>query len=456
MENRPNDFDKQELLRHLSTVPAQTILRHLQEDTILEIATKCFEDKMEESNMRQYSESQSALHYMELQRALPQKKSNSKQVGDRAKRPLNAFIAFRSYYVKLFPESQQKAASGFLTTLWSKDPFRNRWAMIAKVYSFVRDEMGKAKAPLSSFLMAACPAMDILPPDEYLRVLGWAVEDSENGTKKLVQKEELRMPKETTKPCPDSELELFQGMIELGYMPDENILLLEALLAQDNRSNLTSTISIASRASVETNQDRLPQNIAESALTSEQKVFATQAEVPIYTPSLEASTPCCETPRFFEETTTPSTCTSIPTPPPQPAALLPSISTPSHSSGMLSAVPVSTAEPTPGPVAESYFRPYYYNLVTDDYLACSPASSLSGNDGLITYPTSHPGYTGTDSLPAVLSLEGVADHQAFNIDCPWDIDAVLSQCPQPLSTDRLFVHSSGPEYDPHEDFHYTF
>lgn len=308
--------------------------------------------------------------------------------------------------------------------------------MIAKVYSFVRDEMGKAKAPLSSFLMAACPAMDILPPDEYLRVLGWAVEDSENGTKKLVQKEELRVPKETTKPCPDSELELFQGMIELGYMPDENILLLEALLAQDNRSNLTSTISIASRASVETNQDRLPQNIAESALTLEQKVFATQAEVPIYTPSLEASTPCCETPRFLEETTTPSTCTSIPTPPPQPAALLPSISTPSHSSGMLSAVPVSTAEPTPGPIAESYFQPYYYNLVTNDSLACSPASSLSGNDGLITYPTSHPGYTGTDSLPAVLSLEGVADHQAFNIDCPWDIDAVLSQCPQPLSTDR--------------------
>lgn len=96
MENKSNDLDRQELLRHLSTVPAHTILRHLQEETILEIAAKCFKDKGNENNMTRYSESQSSLHYMELQRALSQKKSTSKQAGDRAKRPLNAFIAFRS------------------------------------------------------------------------------------------------------------------------------------------------------------------------------------------------------------------------------------------------------------------------------------------------------------------------------------------------------------------------
>nr|AKM95173.1 mating-type protein MAT1-1-1 [Cordyceps militaris] len=456
MEHRSSDTEHQELLRRLSTVSSHTILRHLQEETILQIAAKCFEDKEKENNSTKYSKPQSTLHFTEPQRVLPQKRSNSKQAGDRAKRPLNAFIAFRSYYVKLFPESQQKAASGFLTTLWNKDPFRNRWAMIAKVYSFIRDEMGKKRAPLSSFLMAACPAMDILPPDEYLQVLGWAVEDTEQGTKMLVQKDELRAPKETTRTCPDSELELFQGMIELGYMPDENIFLLEALLAQDNRSALTSTIYIAERGSIRPDHDRFPPSISERAQVPEQEGSAAQLDVPIYTPSLEASTPCCGTPRNSEDTATPSTCTSISTPPTQLAALLPSISPQSHSTGMLPTVPASAAEPSSVAASESYFCPYYYNIVTDDAAACSPASSFGSDPGFGTRPTSHPGYTMTDSSPVVLSLDGVADYQAFDIDCPWDFDAVLSQCTPPSSTDRLFALSSSPEYNPHEDFHYTF
>ncbi|OAA74997.1 mating-type protein MAT 1-1-1 [Akanthomyces lecanii RCEF 1005] len=456
MENRSNDLDRQELLRHLSTVPAHTILRHLQEDTIMEIAAKCFKDKTDEGNITRYPESHSSLHYLELQRASSLKKSNSNQAGDRAKRPLNAFIAFRSYYVKLFPESQQKAASGFLTTLWGKDPFRNRWAMIAKVYSFVRDEMGKKKAPLSSFLMAACPAMDILPPDEYLRVLGWAVEDTEYGTKKLVQKDELRAPKETTKTCPDSELELFQGMIELGYMPDENIFLFEALLARDSRSTLTSTISIAERAAIRPGQEQTPRNVTESTSLYVQEQYSFHADGPIYTPSLEAPTPYCATPSCSEEITTPSTCASISTPPTQPAALLPSASTPSHSLGIPSAATISTAEPAAAAAADSYFRPYCYNFVADDSAACSPAPSFAGDSGFGGNLTSHPGYNTAASSTAVLSLDGVADHQAFDIDCPWEIDAILSQCTQAPTTNRLFALSSSPEYDPQEDFHYTF
>lgn len=308
--------------------------------------------------------------------------------------------------------------------------------MIAKVYSFVRDEMGKKKAPLSSFLMAACPAMDILPPDEYLRVLGWAVEDTEHGTKKLVQKDELRAPKETTKACPDSELGLFQGMIELGYMPDDNIFLFETLLARDSRSVLTSTISIAERAAIMPTQEQTPQNVAESASLYGQEQYSFQADGPIYTPSLEAPTPYCATPSYSEETTTPSTCASISTPPTQPAALLPCTSTPSRSLGMPSAATVSTAGPAPAAAADSYFRPYYYNFVADDSVACSTAPSFAGDSGLGGNLTSYPCYTTEASSPAVLSLDGVADYQAFDIDCPWEIDAVLSQCTQAPRTNR--------------------
>nr|BAC67541.2 MAT1-1-1 [Cordyceps tenuipes] len=456
MEHRSNELGCQELLRRLSTVSAHTILRHLQEETIFEIAAKCFEDKEAEKNAAQLSKDQSTFHNMEMQPALPKKKFSPKQVGDRAKRPLNAFIAFRSYYVKLFPESQQKAASGFLTTLWSKDPYRNRWAMIAKVYSFVRDEMGKTRAPLSSFLMAACPAMDILPPDEYLRVLGWVVEDTEHGTKRLVQKDELRVPKATTRPCPDSELELFQGMIELGYMPDENVSLLEALLAQDSRSALTSTISISERASIRSDQERYQQGFPEGVQAAEIERSPTHLDGSIYTPSLDASTPCSGTPRLSEDTATPSTCTSISTPTPQPSTLAAANMTPSQSMSMLSAVPVSTTEPMLGTaVPASYYRPYHYNPVTGDSISCSPASSFVSEAGLGTGNNPYPGYTATASSPAILSLDGVADHQAFDIDCPWDVDAMLSQCTQPIR-DQIFLVPSSPEYDPHDDFHFTF
>ncbi|XWW94232.1 hypothetical protein V2A60_002175 [Cordyceps javanica] len=449
MDSISNDPDRQELLKRLSTVSAQTILRHLHNETILEIASKCFEDKEKDITPVRFSKAQKSLDFMHLQQVLPQKENISKQAGDRAKRPLNAFIAFRSYYVKLFPESQQKAASGFLTTLWSKDPYRNRWAMIAKVYSFVRDEIGKKKAPLSSFLMAACPAMDILPPDEYLRVLGWVVEDTEQGTKKLVQRDELRVPKETTRVCPDSELELFQGMIELGYMPDENAFLLEALLAQDNRSTLASTISIAERASIRL--DPVP-----SVSVPEPEIPTTTADKTNCVSNLEGSPLCCGTPRCSEDTSTPSTCTSISTPPTHTAALWPPASTSSHSMALLSDMTISTAGPPLGTVSESYFRPYYYSFVTEDPAACSPASSFGGDAGFGTRTASNAGYSAPDSSPAILSLDGVADHQAFDIDCPWDMSSALSQCTQPPSADRLFVLSSSPEYDPHEDFHFTF
>ncbi|KAJ2978388.1 hypothetical protein NQ176_g3842 [Zarea fungicola] len=449
MASKQSHFDRLELLKYLSTIPAHTILRHLQEDTIMEIASKCLNDINTENNMTSHVEDAQLHPSDESNQSLQGPSGNANQSPDRAKRPLNAFIAFRSFYLRLFPQTQQKAASGFLTTLWNKDPYRHRWALIAKVYSFVRDELGKTKAPLSSFLVTACSAMDMLHPDEYLRALGWAVEDTEHGTKMLVQRDDRRVPKEPTKDCPDSELGLFQEMIALGYRPNENIYALEAVLTQKQHPGPTSTISIAEHTAIKSDKDLEQKDKSEAQPTATQETPNLQPEGPIYTPSLEASTPYSGPSPGSDEPTPPATYTSISTPPMPAASLSPSTSTPQPQMSLAPALPVSNQEQTAAAVADSYYRPYYYHFVAVDSVARSSTSSGVGGMPSNTVQVT------TTSSPAVLSFDGLADYQAINIDCPWEVDAVMSQC-MPAGTERVFVLDDGPPYDPHQDFHFTF
>jgi hypothetical protein len=74
-----------------------------------------------------------------------------------AKRPLNSWIAFRAYYATIFTTFQQKDISGFVTRMWQKDPFQAKWTLVAKAYSIIRDKVGKAQAPLDTFLEIVCP-----------------------------------------------------------------------------------------------------------------------------------------------------------------------------------------------------------------------------------------------------------------------------------------------------------
>nr|QIA15783.1 mating type protein MAT1-1 [Venturia carpophila] len=90
-----------------------------------------------------------------------------------AKRPLNSWIAFRSYYSTIFTSFQQKDISGFLTRMWSSDPFQAKWSIIAKAYSVIRDMVGKANAPLDKFLQIVCPLIKIIEPAKYLDMMGW-------------------------------------------------------------------------------------------------------------------------------------------------------------------------------------------------------------------------------------------------------------------------------------------
>ncbi|KAI9813164.1 MAG: hypothetical protein M1832_006393 [Thelocarpon impressellum] len=103
----------------------------------------------------------------------------------KAIRPLNSWIAYRCYYSPMFASLQQKDISGFLTNLWRGDPFKLKWTVLAKAYSIIRDVRGKRAAPLNLFLALNAPFMSIIPPSEYLDLLGWEMYVSDAGERAM-------------------------------------------------------------------------------------------------------------------------------------------------------------------------------------------------------------------------------------------------------------------------------
>ncbi|PGG98886.1 hypothetical protein AJ79_08762 [Helicocarpus griseus UAMH5409] len=86
-------------------------------------------------------------------------------------RPLNSFIAFRSFYSTAFPGLSQKIKSGVLRLLWTSDPFKAKWAILARAYSIIRDSHFD-QVELESFLALIVPLIGIIAPSDYLRVMG--------------------------------------------------------------------------------------------------------------------------------------------------------------------------------------------------------------------------------------------------------------------------------------------
>ncbi|PHH90961.1 hypothetical protein CDD83_2089 [Cordyceps sp. RAO-2017] len=220
-----------EILQRLSLVRADVLLDLLTDEAIFQLASRYFESTSEAD----------VLAPMDPAASLAPEQAKDAS-GDKAKRPLNAFMAFRSYYLKIFPDVQQKTASGFLTTLWHKDPCRNKWALIAKVYSFVRDHLGKEKIALSFFLGIACPTMKVIEPAKYLESLGWAVRDDDTGSQKLFQDasiDSLAQPASISAEIPSTELELLSSLIEVGYFPNQGVELMDKM--NSNHSGIMTT-----------------------------------------------------------------------------------------------------------------------------------------------------------------------------------------------------------------------
>lgn len=74
----------------------------------------------------------------------------------------------------MFPDITQKAKSGILRFLWQNDPFKAKWAILAKAYSKIRDEhCGSNNVSLDSFLNLNSGYIGILEPSLYLQAMGW-------------------------------------------------------------------------------------------------------------------------------------------------------------------------------------------------------------------------------------------------------------------------------------------
>lgn len=81
----------------------------------------------------------------------------------------------------MFPEITQKAKSGILRFLWQNDPFKAKWAILAKAYSKIRDEHSGARGVcLETFLNLNAGYIGILEPSLYLEKMGWELTVDEN------------------------------------------------------------------------------------------------------------------------------------------------------------------------------------------------------------------------------------------------------------------------------------
>ncbi|RDW63860.1 hypothetical protein BP5796_10362 [Coleophoma crateriformis] len=169
------------------------------------------------------------------------------------KRPLNSWMAFRTFYARIFRKTQQKAASSYLTVLWSRDPFKAKWAIVAKAYSSIRDLVGKHNARLDRYLSIVVPAIGIIGAEDYLRTLNWSITATADGSMSLVQTKALNLellPLIITRTSM-TEIEIFNLCAERQYVTrfDSGRLVVMAnqarqvkLLAAGPRINSTSEV----------------------------------------------------------------------------------------------------------------------------------------------------------------------------------------------------------------------
>ncbi|KNG85230.1 mating-type protein MAT alpha 1, partial [Aspergillus nomiae NRRL 13137] len=69
----------------------------------------------------------------------------------------------------------EKAKSGILRFLWQNDPFKAKWAILAKAYSIIRDDHD-SDVSLESFLGLNAQFIGIIGPSRYLEVMGWQLD----------------------------------------------------------------------------------------------------------------------------------------------------------------------------------------------------------------------------------------------------------------------------------------
>nr|CAI59771.1 mating-type protein MAT1-1-1 [Xanthoria polycarpa] len=115
------------------------------------------------------------------------KNTPAKSGKEKATRSVNSFMMFRCYYAIIFEAFQQKVISSYIVYLWQSDPFKAKWALLAKAYSVIRDHVGKEHAPVDAFLSIVADFVGIIDNQNYLIAMGWEVCVNEAGIVSLAK-----------------------------------------------------------------------------------------------------------------------------------------------------------------------------------------------------------------------------------------------------------------------------
>lgn len=74
-----------------------------------------------------------------------------------------------------------KKLSNPMGVMWETDPNKSIWSLMTKAWSFIRDQIGKDKAPLDQFFRIVCPYLKIPSPEDYFESCGWILNTDEEG-----------------------------------------------------------------------------------------------------------------------------------------------------------------------------------------------------------------------------------------------------------------------------------
>jgi hypothetical protein len=80
--------------------------------------------------------------------------------------------------------------SGPISKMWNEDPNQSVWALIARAWSMIRDQLSERslpQAPLQEFVNVICPYLNIPSPAIYMEGMGWELDVDAEGSPSLTR-----------------------------------------------------------------------------------------------------------------------------------------------------------------------------------------------------------------------------------------------------------------------------
>lgn len=82
------------------------------------------------------------------------------------------------YVAGLLPNIPQKQKSPIISHMWKFEPLKAQWEVMARAYTFLRDNFDLPNLTLADFTQRAAQQFGIPAPDQYISLLGWQIQTS--------------------------------------------------------------------------------------------------------------------------------------------------------------------------------------------------------------------------------------------------------------------------------------